>query len=563
LLFSFFAVEKAGNGYAIRDGKSRRSGTARRLPPVLFWTAMPVATSPAAAHSVWVCLRLELTAHHSANLAVLVALLVLLLARVYLPRGDQWRVRFPTALFLLYILSLPARAELHHHMLEADQRYVSLAAQLLLAVGFVTTAAILVFDFAGRRLARMRILRDVATLLAGGAVMMALLSRAGVNFLSIITTSAVLTVVLGLALQETLGNILSGIAVQLEATVSPGDWVQVNDVNGQVSEIRWRSTVIITRNDDMVVVPHSVMAKSVLVNHSRPVGWQRRWVRFDVHYRHPPNEVERIVLDAIAGVPGVRYEAPEPDCVLMAMEQDHAQYALRYRLTDLRRDDHTDGEMRKRIWYALRRNNIEIPYPSRNIFVTELNKAREEAKSHKERERRMASLRGVDLFAPLDEEEIGLLADRMKVELFGDGETVLRQGAPGDSLYLIRRGAVAILVEEEGGQREVARLAENEFFGEMSLLTGAPRRATMVARGDAECYVIDRALFQEVLAQGKSTRCESVVQEITRILGSRQSVLQRIGEEAAHSTAEARADLLDRVKRFFGVHRAPSSAQGG
>jgi CRP-like cAMP-binding protein len=246
------------------------------------------------------------------------------------------------------------------------------------------------------------------------------------------------------------------------------------------------------------------------------------------------------------------------------MEQDHAHYAVRYRLTDLKHDDGTDSEVKKRIWYALRRTGIEIPYPSRNLFVTELSEEREAAKWHKEHERRLVALKKVAIFAPLDDDARDHLAERCRVEVFGGGETILRQGAPGDSLYLLRKGAVGVRVAVAEIEREVATLSAGELFGEMSLMTGESRRATVVAKGDVECYVIDRALFQEVV--GRRT---TLVHEISHILAARQAELdgevKELGAEV-RSRGTHSDDLLGRIRAFFGLAggaTGSSNASGG
>ena len=513
-------------------------------------SAVAAPPAPGLAAGFWPHFVHEVGEHHVALWLVAAFLTCLVAAARFLPPGKRGRVGFPLAAFLLYLTRVPGHALFGDADATPWVRYFDVAGELLFSYGVVALAATLLFDVAARRVSRVWILRDVFTIGAGAVATVALLSRAGFNLLSLVTTSAVLTAVVGLALQDTLGNMISGVAIQLESTLSPGDWVTINDIAGQVSEIRWRSVVIVTRNDDMVVLPHAMISKAVITNHSRPVGWQRRWVHFFVHYRHPPNEVEHVVLASLAGTPNVKHEDPPPDCILLKMEQDHAHFAVRYRLLDLRRDDFTDGEVRKRIWYALRRHGIEIPYPSRNVFVTQLDDKREERKSNKERDRRIAALRPVDLFHALSDEEIAHLADRLRVELFGAGEVVIRQGAEGDSLHLINRGEVAIRFHNNDRDQDVAVLGRGEFFGEMSLMTGDTRHATVIARDDVECYVIDRALFKELVS-----RRQGVVEEVGRVLAARQTALcaaEAAGGDGTH-LPDHESRLVARIKSFFGI----------
>jgi small-conductance mechanosensitive channel/CRP-like cAMP-binding protein len=492
--------------------------------------------------------------HRVALTATIVFLVLLVVLRAVLPAPERARLRFPFFMLALYLTSIPVRAAFASYASSENpvHEVITLVSNIGLAFGIITTSGLLLFNVLGGALSRLRILRDITQTIAGLVAVFVLLSKEHVNVLSIVTTSAVLTAVLGLAFQDTLGNILSGVALQVEATMSIGDWITVGEVTGQVTEIRWRSTAIVTRNDDLVVIPNSVLAKATIANLTRPYPWHRQWVQFDVHYRHPPNEVQQVVLEALHGLPNVKAEGPAPDCILYRMEQDHAHYAVRYRLLDLRHDDGTDSEVRKRIWYALRRHGIEIPYPSRNIFMTELNSEREQGKWERERTRRLESLRKVDLFAPLDDQQRDLLAARLTVEVYGAGEVIIGQGQPGDSLYLVRHGQVGIHVALDQLERQVATLGEGQFFGEMSLMTGERRHATVVAKVDTECYVINRDLFQQVLAARGS-----LVNEVTEILARRQEALrgevEGLGAEARKSHEEHHADLLERITRFFGL----------
>jgi CRP-like cAMP-binding protein len=268
-----------------------------------------------------------------------------------------------------------------------------------------------------------------------------------------------------------------------------------------------------------------------------------------VHLRHPPNQVQRVVLDALAGVANIA-DRPPPDCILESFEESWARYAVRYRLCDYQPDDGTDSEVRKRIWYALHRHEIEIPYPGHNIFVTELNQARVESKSEKETRRRLDALSLVHIFDPLSSDEKQHLAAGLRHEVFAQGEVILRVGEAGDSLYLVRDGMVSVQIcADDGCPTELAVLRDGAFFGEMSLLTGSPRAATVVARQDTDCYVIDSTLFQQVIAKN-----DSLAHEISHILAARAAELAHKREGLhADKAPPTQQDLLGRIKKFFGL----------
>jgi len=483
--------------------------------------------------------------------AAAVCLALLMLGRALLPVADRGRVRLAIFFVLTYLVLLFVKAGLLNVGMEAAYGTAHLAALVALAWGITATSGFVLFDLGGRRLHIPKILRDLSVTIASAVAMVMLLSRAGVNFLSIITTSAVLTAVIGLALQDTLGNLLSGVAMQLESSIGIGDWIRLDERPiGRVLEIRWRSTVIRTKNDDIVIIPNGLFAKGVITVFNKEGLENRRWVYFNVHLRHAPNQVQKIVREALVGTPNVSMRTP-PDCITWRYHESWLEYAVRYRLVDYLPDDSTDSEVRKRIWYALHRENIEMPYPGYNVFMTEMSAARAATKVDRERGRRIELLQTVGILAPLDDSARLAVADGLHHTVFGTGEVIMREGQPGDSLYVLRSGNVSVRLGVDGLEKEVATLGEGDFFGEMSLLTGEPRRATVVAKSDVECYVIDRALFQQILRNNAK-----LADEIGKLLSEREmkNKIEREGlsAEAARKSTDHQA-LLHRIRSFFGL----------
>jgi small-conductance mechanosensitive channel/CRP-like cAMP-binding protein len=499
----------------------------------------------------WLDLGLDLEAHRTSLLVGVAMFVLLVLGRALLKTGDRRHLRFSFAFLGLFLISNPVRAIMLHVGDTSHYSLILMIDRILLAWGTIGVGGLVLFDLLFKRVGVAKILRDLTIILSSIFALVVLLSRSGVNLLSIITTSAVVTAVIGLALQDTLGNLLSGVALQLEATYAIGDWIRIDKdgLIGIVREIRWRSTVIETKNGDLVCIPNGMVTKNVITNFNKDGLENRRWVWFNVHLRHAPNQVTKTVIDSLKGIPNVSEKTP-PDCILMSFEDSWAKYAVRYRLIDYRPDDPTDSAVRTRIWYALHRTGIEMSYPAFNVFTTTLDDARLKKKAEKEMRTRLDALARVGFLAPLAESERQHVADGMHHEVFGPGEVIIREGAPGESLYLIRSGEVVVKIGANGLEREVATLHAGQFFGEMSLMTGEPRHATVIAKGDAECYVIDRALFHDVLESKRS-----LVEEISTLLHKREMELK--GEQADLSADAARRSaqqeaLLGRIKSFFG-----------
>ena len=512
-----------------------------------------VATPPAAPDGVvagrfWECLIADLADSRVTIAVAAVVLLFILAGRALLPRDSRPRLRMSIGLLFVWGLLFGARAEQLSSASLAAYSTVRLTAGLVLAWSSVAIGMTLVIDVLMQRRKIPKLIRDLTTALVFIVVLFVVLTRSGVNLLSLITTSAVLTAVIGLALQDTLGNLMSGIALQLESSLALGEWVQVGDSIGRVKEIRWRSTVIQTKSGDLVILPNAQITKERIVNIQRDGLRRRQQITFDVGYRHPPSQVQEVILAAMHGIDNLA-ASPRPEVHVHSLADSGVRYLLWYWLEDYALDVQTDSEVQKRVWYALSRASLEIPYPTRSVFVTELTADRQRDENEREQAERRRVLGTIPFFAPLSEQDRAELARRLSCKVFAAGETIIRMGEPGDSLYVLHNGRVAVRIPSGGVDKEVAVLEAGQFFGEMSLMTGEPRRATVVAKGDAECYVIDKTLFNEIIHNQSA-----LIEEVARLLAERQLALQGQRDDGKRvETTGAQQALLGRIKNFFGL----------
>jgi hypothetical protein len=271
-----------------------------------------------------------------------------------------------------------------------------------------------------------------------------------------------------------------------------------------------------------------------------------------VHFRHPPARVREVLVNAVRALPFVRVD-PSPDCILQDFEADAALYSVRYWIDDFQRGNTFDSDARSAIWYAVHRAGMEIPFPSRNVNLTEMNEDRARRKDDEEYARRVDALSRVDVFRALDAERIDRLSRRLRMLMFGPGETILRQGDPGDSLYVVRTGAVAVQIGVLGSFKEVATLSDGQFFGEMSLMTGAMRAATVVAKSDVECYIVDKEAFQEILQEKPE-----LAGIISDILTRRQVALGETPAQSVVPAAVQKTQLMTKIASFFGIKQKAS-----
>jgi small-conductance mechanosensitive channel/CRP-like cAMP-binding protein len=464
------------------------------------------------------------------------------------------RMRFVVLLLTLNVVLLPVTA-IGRVFEVGVARDLKLTGSVAGAMAGVGMAGLVVFGTLLPRLRVMvpRILQDVIVAVFATIALFGTASRAGVNLSGIVATGAVLTAVIGLALQDTLGNVLGGLALQLDATIRVGDWIRVQDITGRVVEIRWRSTSIETRNWETVVLPNSVLTRSQVVVVGRREGEvprMRRTVTFQVDFRFMPNHVIDTVNKALRThrIHNVAL-APEPSCILADFGDSAARYSVRYFLTDFSNDDATDSVIRSRIHLALTREGISLSIPAQTVFVTEDSVERREQKREADLARRLAALARIHLFADLSEGERRELAHSLHPAPFAAGEVITKVGAEARHLYVIAHGRVSVRAGEGATDYEIAQLGSGDFFGEMSLLTGEKRSATVIALSDVECFRLDAEAFRKVLAQRVD-----LAEKVAAQLAARRVGLLSMSEQLKDRKVivdQDQRDLLEKIRTFF------------
>jgi small-conductance mechanosensitive channel/CRP-like cAMP-binding protein len=356
----------------------------------------------------------------------------------------------------------------------------------------------------------------------------------------LITTSAVGAVVVGFALQDTLGNAFAGLGIQSEKPFRVGHWVRVGEFEGRVAEVTWRATKLRTKSGNFVIVPNNIIAKEAITNFSEPVAPTRLQVEVGASYLASPNEVKAAIREAMANCPRV-LEAPAPDVMLVEFAASAITYRARFWVDDYERDEAARDEVRTAIYYAFGRYGIEIPYPIQVDYSREW----PEPDARTRQRQRETIIESVDLFSSLTAEQRAAVAASTTTKVFGNGEAIVRQDEPGHSMYVVCSGRAAVVIEPQ--RTEVAVIERGGYFGEMSLLTGEPRSATVVARGDVAVLEVDADVFRRLGAESPTA-----VEQIAVAALTRRAELEQVKTAVRGSAvAEAPATFMSRMKRFL------------
>lgn len=502
-------------------------------------------------------LRSLFTSHESLveTLVLAIALVIVLpLVRAFGPRAQRHSGR-SLLFFGLHVFCYTFALLLHAAGFEESVEWLHAGQHLFAAFTLVALGGYLVFDFA-LPLFRVEVVTLTYELVVGlGYIIAAAMVFAGlgVDLTNVVAASTIAAAILSISLQNTLGNVVGGVALQLDGSFTVGDWLQLeNGRQGQVRSIRWRHTVLATRDGDTIIVPNAYLLSSQLVLLGRrPDGGSphRITVLFQLDTIHAPDRVVRLVIDALRAAPLENVAAePPPDCVCLDLARDNRDgyivYAVRYFVEDLWPDEPTSSRVRARVHAALTRQGIRLGVPSLQLQHSPAAEAaalaREDTRAHAR-----AALRAVDIFDELDDAEIGQLAAALVETPYTDGEVITREGEVADQLYLLAAGEVR--VQRAGQSGPLAVLRAPDFFGEMGLLTGEPRGADVVAVGPVACWRLDRAPFDRLLRHRPDFAAKISARVAVRRVGRDEA---RPGEEGPSAERE-HARLLARMRQFF------------
>ena len=346
------------------------------------------------------------------------------------------------------------------------------------------------------------------------------------------------------------GHPLAGLAIQAQRPFDVGDWVELDQQTGHIGrvlEINWRATRVLTLDRVEVTVPNAAVAKSAIVNFSRPTALARREVEVQASYEIPPEKVRRVLLGAIDHVPEVLQE-PRPLVFTRDFTERGVRYLVLYFINQFQNREVIDSLVRERLWYAMDRAGLVIPVPRRYLELASGGRpAPNQAGSDAVIRRLLSQL---DLFKQLPEESAKHLAQSCLRKRYASEEVIVHAGEQSTEMYLIESGRVRVeLSDPQGRTRNVAELARGEFFGEMSLMTGEERAADVIACEETVVLVLAREALFPIFEQHPE-----LAEHISQVLAERQTRLtevhDRSGDEG-RASAHDKVEILDRIRRFF------------
>ncbi len=364
--------------------------------------------------------------------------------------------------------------------------------------------------------------------------------------------SAVVSIILGLALQETLGNFFSGLVMQASSPFSIGDWIVCAGVEGRVVDMTWRAVTIHTADDNHVLIPNGTISKEQIVNFHAPTSATARSITVGLEYDLPPRDAVAVLKAAALETPGVA-TSPAPFIYLCDFADSAVMYRVKFWINEPAEHLKIEHDVRANAWYRLKQKGYGIPYPVRTVEHINIEK-KAQRQSKIAADGRYQAICNLSLLAPLSDEEKRALAAGASDLYLAPGQILFRQDDAGESFYIIRQGEVDVIARKEGGpETKVATLKAGDFFGEMSALTGQPRTATIRAAADLACVEIGK----EDLA-GVFKTDPAIMEKISRVVAERNAHrISQLEDAASKQTREEivvdqQKSIFGRMLRFFG-----------
>ncbi len=396
-----------------------------------------------------------------------------------------------------------------------------------------------------------KFLREILSVILFSIALLVVFSQIyGAHPSGVLLSSTVVVGIIGWAMQDLLGNVISGVALQVGKPFKAGDWLVVESQHAEVIEVNWRSTRLRTNDDTYLDVPNSAIVRSTVVNLSYPSHLHAMRMRVGIAADAAPNKVKHVLLQAAAAAQGV-LKQPPPKVFLVDFADSSNTYEIKFWMENHAAFNEINDALHTAVWYILQRAGIAIPSPIRSVQI----ERKRPAEPFHITDEIHSLIRNKPFFKCLTDAQLGQIFDGAALILFGKGERIVEQGMDGSSMFVLLTGDAAVFVRQSdngAAPTRVATLLPGDYFGEMSLLTGEKRSATVVASSDCEVLEVAKPRLAEILQENSE-----LLKSLSEMLAQRRLDNEGLLASAAehHTVAGKREEytrgFLQKLGSFF------------
>ncbi len=395
------------------------------------------------------------------------------------------------------------------------------------------------------------LVRFIVVIVAVGVIVSVVFEKSITGFLA---ASGVVGLVLGFALQNMIADFFSGIALNLERSFAVGDRVKIegSDLTGDVAEITWRTTIIKDFSGNWIIIPNSRMANMRVENFHKPVREHFNWHFITLDFDVPIERAERVLLAGMKHGLAQYDVTAEPIARVRLPNERGMEYILVYTVPEYRFRGRLRASIMRSVMHNLKVAGITPVYPKLNLYSADMPKLDPEQLPDS-----YDLLKRVSLLSVLDEGEKRDLAERMTPQLFAAGDVIVEQGEPGASMYIVAEGLLYVYINQADRDEllKVADFIPGQFMGEMALLTGEARSATVKAETDSLVYEIVKEDMEDLLKK-RPEIAESLSQIMAERLLEREAFMQNLPTEQQEAEVKNFASqLLGKMRSFFSAFR--------
>jgi hypothetical protein len=365
-----------------------------------------------------------------------------------------------------------------------------------------------------------------------------------------LASSAVLTVVIGFALQDILGDLFSGITLNLEESLNIGDWIRIGEHEGKIEQFRWRSIKIRTTDNVLVLIPNRIASKEEV----NTFGGSRQpfalRLKIGVSYKNSPDFVVSTISEVLNTIPAVLTK-PKPIVMVNKFDDFAIIYEIKFWLTDFSLRDPVKSEIQRKTWYAFKRNDIQIPFPIRDIYIKDIKKEKIPLSpqwADMDKEQIIAVLQKNEVLNTISQNQLEILAEDIEIKLYGIGETLIKEGEEGRYFYHFLEGEAEVLKND----KVIIRMKANDYVGEMSLFTGEKTTADVRITRESRVLRISSGRFRETVRLN-----EKMARKLSEVIAQRKGQLMELEKKEDDSQTKAikkeTENIFLRIKKYFSL----------